>query len=170
VSQFRATSFYDPDLTGVGHQPYQYDQVSAMYGSYIVTECRYEVTFSSPTVSGLYVGANIIVSPSGTASAKTVDTIVERAFSTVRIVPSTGNQQVTVSGTIRPWDYLGVTKPQYMADLLAYGAATNANPTLYPTLEVFVVDPLAGTSAGVIVQTKLSMSGQLFNYIAPATS
>lgn len=44
---FRGNSLYDPDQTGVGVQPYGYDQWVAIYG----TECSYRVTASSIAVN-----------------------------------------------------------------------------------------------------------------------
>lgn len=34
---FRLNSLYDPDFTGIGRQPYGFDQLSAFYNNYVVT-------------------------------------------------------------------------------------------------------------------------------------
>lgn len=41
---FNVNSLFDPDESGVGHQPYFYDQLSAIYNAYVVTACKIEVT------------------------------------------------------------------------------------------------------------------------------
>lgn len=40
-----ANSLYDPDVTGVGHQPYGRDEMVVIYGKYRVTEARIRVSF-----------------------------------------------------------------------------------------------------------------------------
>lgn len=37
--QFRLNSLFDPDFTGGGHQPLQFDQYHQWYKSYLVTDC-----------------------------------------------------------------------------------------------------------------------------------
>lgn len=51
---FRGNSLYDPDATGVGVQPYGYDQVSALYGAYRVAASSITVNWviSSPIGAG----------------------------------------------------------------------------------------------------------------------
>jgi len=41
--QFRANGMYDPDHTGVGHQPYGFDQLMGQYFHYTVLKCTCEV-------------------------------------------------------------------------------------------------------------------------------
>lgn len=48
---FRLNGMYDPDYTGVGHQPLGFDQMMGLYYKYIVTGCRYEVIISSTNVT-----------------------------------------------------------------------------------------------------------------------
>lgn len=45
--QFRANSIYDPDLTGVGHQPRGRDEMSALYLKYCVIGSKITVKFLS---------------------------------------------------------------------------------------------------------------------------
>lgn len=40
VHQFRANGMYDPDITATGHQPYYFDQMSAVYNHFTVIGSR----------------------------------------------------------------------------------------------------------------------------------
>lgn len=44
VHQFRANGIHDPDLTGVGHQPYGHDQYSEIYNQYRVLKATIVMT------------------------------------------------------------------------------------------------------------------------------
>lgn len=44
---FRINSLFDPDLTSTGHQPNQFDQLSALYGQYCVMAARVLVEFQN---------------------------------------------------------------------------------------------------------------------------
>lgn len=44
---FRLNSIFDPDSTGVGHQPAYHDQWDGLYANYRVLACKYQVTFIS---------------------------------------------------------------------------------------------------------------------------
>lgn len=47
VDFYSANSLYDPDTTGVGHQPIGFDQIMLMYEQFTVTHARIKVTFQN---------------------------------------------------------------------------------------------------------------------------
>lgn len=46
--QFTCNGMYDPNITGGGHQPLYYDQLSAIYNHYCVIGSYIKITFSTP--------------------------------------------------------------------------------------------------------------------------
>lgn len=68
---FRLNSVFDPNLTGVGHQPMGFDQYSALYERYRVKGCRVTVTFSNSS------GTVAVLGGIGLRSTSTLGTIVE---------------------------------------------------------------------------------------------
>jgi hypothetical protein len=58
VHEFVANGLYDPDSTGVGHQPRGFDQLMQFYGAYTVTKCVMRCTFNDFNASsqGCIVG------------------------------------------------------------------------------------------------------------------
>jgi len=59
VYQYRLNSIFDPNLTGVGHQPGAHDQYAQLFETYTVTGCAYKVSFASdadsPKIVGVYI-------------------------------------------------------------------------------------------------------------------
>lgn len=53
--QYNLNSVFDPDRTGVGHQPMYFDQLAAVYGRYRVYAAAYEVTVSNANVPVRFV-------------------------------------------------------------------------------------------------------------------
>lgn len=72
---FRANSIFDPDFTGIGHQPFTHDTFQTLYRDYRVTHCRMKVTPLSndganvvPGLWGVYSDADTTLTyPSGTS-------------------------------------------------------------------------------------------------------
>lgn len=61
VVQFAANGLFDPDLTGIGHQPMGYDQLIAIYQDYRVHAVKFtvELTTQTAAVPGLFaIGAH----------------------------------------------------------------------------------------------------------------
>lgn len=50
---FSANGLYDPDSTGIGHQPRGYDQIMALYDHYVVTRAKIEVWGGTIGVPGI---------------------------------------------------------------------------------------------------------------------
>ena len=51
---FSANGLYDPDITGVGHQPRGFDQLMSLYAQYTVTKCQMRAFFDHIESSGAY--------------------------------------------------------------------------------------------------------------------
>lgn len=44
---FKCNGLYDPDTTNIGHQPYLFDQISALYNHWTVVRSRITITFNN---------------------------------------------------------------------------------------------------------------------------
>lgn len=62
---FSANGLYDPDITGVGHQPRGFDQIMQLYDHYNVNFSKIRVTFmASSNQAGTCCGISLIDDPS----------------------------------------------------------------------------------------------------------
>lgn len=69
---FRANSLYDPNETGVGHQPMGFDDLMTKYKHYCVTNARITVNARSADASGVYRWG-IAVCPTNTPPSSASD-------------------------------------------------------------------------------------------------
>lgn len=83
-TNFRANDLYDPDSTGVGHQPFGFDQLMAYYDHFTVTGSKITARFvpvSGTNVNPAYLG--IMLSDSGTRvnTVTSVEHLLESKYS-----------------------------------------------------------------------------------------
>ncbi len=124
------SSLYDPDSSGVGHQPLYFDQLfssTGPYTQYRVLSCDVRVTFTSavaaPATVGLYFQPSV-TGPTSLAQA------MEKPMSKWNWVSgSTGGPSVTVlTARADVASVLGVTK-QHLRNDDYYAGAYNSGPT-----------------------------------------
>lgn len=60
---FSANGLFDPNITGIGHQPVGYDQLMAIYGEYLVTKSTMKVTFWNTNTVPILAGLSIQTFP-----------------------------------------------------------------------------------------------------------
>lgn len=121
--QFNLNSVFDPNRSGIGHQPYGHDQLATLYNRYRVIACSYNCYFTSSgttTTQLTAVPANEVQIFSSAAEA--------RENPRARFAIQVPNARPPVlSGKVYLPSLVGRTKAQYMADD-RYQAATGSNP------------------------------------------
>jgi len=133
---FNLNSIFDPNRTGVGHQPYGHDTFQTMYNRYRVISCSYRVFAprNDQTIQVAVQPANEVLAPTTVAEMK------ENPRSRY-ITQSPGGQVVALSGKVFIPSLVGRTTAQYMADD-RYQAIFGASPA-----ELAVLNMLVGTGA-----------------------
>lgn len=156
---WRANSLFDPDFTGAGVQPLGFDQWSALYSTYRVWQCDYEITFANLTSTAIVVG--IVKTPNAALTSTASSWLIERDSKSFTLGPKESGQSVIKTrGSLYPWKVLNVTKQQYLMDGRS-SAAMTGNPTSLAYLTTFLVG--FGTIASVSIMVKFKYKAQLIS-------
>lgn len=129
---WRANGAYDPNMTGVGHQPMFWDTYANMYNHYIVTGAKITAhTWMEQTASsfGSVVGIKIDDDATVTQNVMTIMELKDPIFHSkfMNCNASSTTAYATVSHTYEPKSFFGIKDPKDNRDNI--GALTNANPT-----------------------------------------
>lgn len=152
LGDYSLSSAYDPDQTGVGHQPMQWDQLSGLYKRYMVHGAKFTLEFSNPTADGLFVGYGIrFTGDPGPHSGYTLDVLAERRNVVMRPIQNTGTQKVVFSQYIPLHRVFGLPKMIYNADRETFSGltgnlGTGSNPSRHVLMTPLIVDSTGGTA------------------------
>lgn len=135
--QWNLNSLYDPNRTGLGHQPYGFDQLcgpagSALYNRYRVFKVDYVLTVANDSYN-IHYGAlpsNVAVPPISNVSEMRENPRAQYA------VQNPGGTLKKIKGSIRLPALTGRTTQQYMSDD-SYQAVYNATPSEVMTLSCY---------------------------------
>lgn len=163
---FAANGMYDPDITGVGHQPRGFDQVMALYDHYIVEEACMEV-WASPSDLNNAIFLTLGVRDQVNTSVDFKDHI-ENRVSTCRSVSGTqgGRTPGYLKLSVKPSEFLGLGKTD--AELRG-NIASNAGDLVAFNLAAF---PLSGGVDSNAVQciVKITYKARLMEPKEPVSS
>lgn len=159
IFRFRINSLYDPNYTGGGHQPYGFDQLSAVYNRYRVISCSYAITIASSVnyLNCCVVPTNDVPAPTTMAQAKEMP---RARWAT----GGGGTNVIRLKGKCYIPSLFGRTRAQYMADD-RYQSLTTLDPNEAAILNIILAD-CNDTSAmsGVAVSVTLVFTAELFDY------
>lgn len=145
---YSANGMYDPDISGVGHQPLGFDQMCVFYDHYIVTGAKISVrtvgTSAQNVVMVLY--ANDTTSPALTLNAA----LEQRNTKSCRLI---SDQVSKLSMKLNPCKYLG-SKRKKWDDELKGNAGANPSEQVYFLVGVDTVDG-SDAAADNVVEVKI---------------
>ncbi len=171
---FRLNSLYDPNYTGTGHQPYQFDQLSPIYNNYLVTRADFKVTVIPDfATQGLQAGLSVFTDTnvSDSASGKTLSELKEKAVTQVRPIATEDNQKnyPVFRAAIDMARAFGVPKATYLGDQ-NFAAQTSANPSRTLYAELCIVDPGANPGSSTWFDVEITYHTNFWGYKGPAQS
>lgn len=160
---YRLNSVYDPDLTGIGGQPYWFDQLTAIYGRYMVMGAKIQVTYAYDNETAVGVGPTICGIECGDQSSlsSTNGAVLRMTGNVASDILTTQSEPKTVVGTYSP-------KQAYGSTLLdGIEAATSANPGRTWNAVVFAapqgVDLTRPINAFVTIEYRVKFTQQIQN-------
>lgn len=154
-------SLFDPDRTGIGHQPYGFDNLAAMYSRYRVIACGWRIQNPTGAVGNPLTTACI---PSNDVSIAWSDTgIMLENPRTRYITQNPGAPIMSLRGKQYLPTLVGRTKAQYMADD-SYQSAVTGSPTELMILYLQTFNALSGlTIGGIGLQVVLEYTVEFFD-------
>lgn len=134
-------SIFDPNLSGIGHQPYGYDQLADLYNRYRVYRVDYAISAYNTDGSTNYSVVAAVPANEALSGSLGVSEIMENPRA--KYITQAPNATLKVlRGSVSLPSLAGRTKAQYMADD-RYQAQWGANPA-----EQLVLNVMAGTISG----------------------
>lgn len=140
---FRLNSIFDPDFTGVGHQPMTHDQLTPLFERYCVTGCRYKVVAACADAGGLPF---VAVQATDDVSVPTViSTVIEQGQTDWSMVYTGGPNIKTFEGYVSIPKLVGKDFKEYL-NSSEYSTPVGNNPSDPAYLNIFAGD--SGTGDG----------------------
>ena len=145
IYRFRLNSIFDPDLTGVGHQPYGHDTLQSIYNKYRVTKIDYEIRALSAVPNAHYITITPSNDAGGLGTYPSPIDITEAPQSKSAMVTAqcigggVGGSGATLKGSVSLPHFTGRTMAQYCADDV-YEANYGNNPVENMSLNIAAID------------------------------
>lgn len=143
---FRANSMFDPNLTGVGHQPMYFDQYAALYNHYTVIGSK--ITFQFTSADNVYPPFQVacVLDDDGAQPTPLADAVAEQTLgSKVILMPSDSTD------TVRHLTLKFSAKKNFGGSVVN-NAGLRGNATTNPTEQMFYffsITPRSGDNAEV---------------------
>lgn len=117
---YRCNSLFDPDYTGIGHQPYGFDQWKNFYQQYYVYKAAISVSFNNN--NNVNTSGNVYLERVGDPDAETnISTVMER--------PGTRVAQLILQKPVTRISMGWRSNKRTIVDMQDASAYVNANPT-----------------------------------------
>lgn len=150
---FNLNSIFDPNRSGIGHQPYGRDTLATLYNRYRVIACGYRIQVLRNPADSLTIGLGAIPANEQLLFAG-FDEIRENPRAKYVVSVPTANMPV-LSGKVYIPSLVGRTKSQYMADD-RYQAQENASPQELAILNILTANaggiPLSGYPISIVLE------------------
>lgn len=155
---FRANSVFDPDYSGVGHQPLRFDNWASIYDHYTVLSSKMTLrntgngTISNSVPS--YYGVMLNTDPVGTSGYTAITDVYENTNTTNPRIgggiaiggPTIPGASNVVTQGFSARSTFGLSKPQ---DGAAYGALVTTNPSKASYYHVYTAS-INGNNPGIV--------------------
>lgn len=165
IRNFRANGMFDPDATGIGHQPRGFDQLMALYDHYIVEEACLEAWYESKSASD-GVLATLAVRDTLLSAPDRIEAMETRVMTESTASGSNGGKIGYIRLSVKPHEFLGLDKN----DAELRGSITsNAGDQVFFNLGAMPIG-IAADHPGVNVVVKITYQARLIEPKEPGQS
>lgn len=167
---YRLNSLFDPDASGVGHQPMQFDQLAGIYSKYIVYACKVDVEVSNPDADGLYVGYNCVGTGQTGGSGLTLGHLAELRNCKMYPLNNSGSQVRRFSVYVPIHTLIGVPKIVYNTDRDNYAATTTTNPVAAASVNFLTLDSTNSATNSANWKITMTYYAEFYNFLTQSQS
>lgn len=146
---YRLNSLFDPNHTGVGHQPYYHDQMALLYNKYTVYGCKVTVRgncASQPAILGMKTQRDTTVVTAAIDACERPDVVYR--------MMADGGKSHTLSMYISLPAKFGVSKSEYLGEG-DFAAVAASNPAKEWYLQIFAQHPNSATGTSIFYTAEL---------------
>jgi len=173
---WRLNSLFDPNFTGVGHQPYGYDQFNTLYSNYKVHKVKVKMTWfdvAGPNIMAVMRAGGSYDGAAG-VQGKTADVVAETPGGVVRNLTETGKQAVVIEQEFSIPAILGMSQQEFEGSNgfdKSPASVVGANPFLSAYLYIGISDNAvdAGGRAATC-RTEITFYAQLWGRLTQVQS
>lgn len=145
---YAANGIFDPDISGVGHQPMYRDVYAAIYDQYTVLGSKITVSFAATSALPCHVG--IGTDDDATTSAN-LETLMEQSNNVHALTGAPGAEVTTLSATYSPLKNIGVA----VKDDGSSATAQGSNPAELWVYKVWAISSDIGVATAVAIQVDI---------------
>lgn len=162
---FTLGSLFDPALTLTGHQPYFFDQMSAIYQRYRVNAVTIKITAYDPTTPGSVLGWQIDSwnGSAGTLTGVSPQTIKERPQTGFLQPNTTFDKEMVILPRIDIARIEGLTRAEHRANVEDYAAAVTASPARSPYLRLAMFNTEGNNAAQMYYHIEMLFECEFWN-------
>jgi len=170
--KFTGNGIYDPDVTGVGHQPYGYDQLSLIYSKYrvISAKCHVDIVNNGTQTSIQHVG--VLAAKSAVFPTTALSTIYEKSRGKNMAMFGANSRdrlKTSVSASTKAiWAVKDISDDEDFQGLTG-NTPIGANPVNSWYFHVFN-QSISGTTTGVVANVVIEYYVEFFNPIIADSS
>lgn len=167
-------SLYDPNFTGVGHQPYGFDQLCPVfYNQYIVKAVK--ITLLANTIGGSAEVAVVYKLDTGSGgvvlAGNTLDRCTEAPMVGTAVISPSGNARAReILINAKNHKILGITPKQYFDNVTAHAGTGAASPSVQTFLRFAAASYSGAAAEGIAVQCIIDYDTEFFSPIQVAQS
>ncbi len=171
---YRLNSLFDPEFTGVGHQPYGYDQMAAFYNRYRVLKASWIVTMI-PTGGVINPHLLCVVPTNVTSTFTNGDLMTETPYAKYgwskvqHTAASAGPDPVIIKGSINLGRLYGVSQATLKSDD-RFAADFDSDPAEAAALHVGVFSAAGGTVVSYAYHIRITYTAEMYDRKQLATS